>query len=274
MAHDASKVKLGVVGSSDRLITIHASDPADTPAGFAVSLASDYTLAKTGSSGGASGMRIGVSLGKSLSDEGLWTAVCRAGLRVPVRLANYATAKVTITSYANLIDDTDDTLTIGATTFTAQSGAATEGQATFQAASSNDATATSLALQINEHAVASTKVVATAVAAVVYLVAVDAGADGEIEIVYDDVDGTGDSVGLTVTGSTLGTGGAEDTLALFSPVQGANVYFDSVSGEACSPLSGNAIVSDAIYIENGALTGIDEAGAEVRACMIDMGGGL
>lgn len=269
MGHDATKVKLGVTGSSDRVVSCHASDPANTPAGFAVSLASNSTLAKTASSG----MRIGVSLGRSLSDSAK-TAVVRAGLKVPMRLANYATAKITISSYANLIDDTDDTLTIGATAFTFQAGAATPGQATAQAATDNATTAASLAAQINAHATAGALVVATAVSAVVYLVAVAAGASGEIACVYDDVDGTGDSVGLTVTGSLLGTGAAGDKLLLWAPSKGAAVYIDSVSAEACGPLTKNAVVSNGVYAEGGAFTGVDEDNSEVRSAIVDIAGGM
>jgi hypothetical protein len=217
-------------------------------------------------------MRVGVSLGRSLSNNKK-TAVARSGIQVPIRLKNYASAKITITSYANLVDDTDDTLTIGEVAFTAQAGAATLTQATFQAATSNDATATSLAAQINAHVATAALVTAVASGAVVYLVSDVAGADGEIPIIYDDVDGTGDSVGLTVTGSTLGTGGAEDTLLLWAPAKGAAVYIDSVSGEACGPLTGNAVVSGATYL-SAAMTGYDEDNAEVYCAMIEMVGGL
>lgn len=44
-----------------------------------------------------------------------------------------ATAVVTISAYANLVSGTADTLQVDGTTFTAQSGAATPGVATFQA---------------------------------------------------------------------------------------------------------------------------------------------
>ena len=115
-----------------------------------------------------------------------------------------ATGSVTITSFANLVSGTDDSITIGATVFTAQSGVATPGTATFQAASSNGATATSLAAQINAHATAGALVSAVANSAVVELTAIDGGTAGNsIALVYTDND---TNVGATVSGATL-TGG-------------------------------------------------------------------
>jgi hypothetical protein len=112
---------------------------------------------------------------------------------------------VTITSYANLVSGTDDSVTIGSTVFTAQAGAATPGTATFQAATSNDATATSLAAQINAHAVASLLVTASALANVVTLAAVQGGVTG-IALTYTNNDA---NVGLTVSGATLSGGDAD-----------------------------------------------------------------
>ena len=74
---------------------------------------------------------------------------------------DHARGLITITSYAALVSGTDDAITIGATVFTAQTGAATPGAGTFQAATSNAATAASLAAQINAHAVAGALVEAT-----------------------------------------------------------------------------------------------------------------
>jgi len=183
----------------------------------------------------------------------------------------FAHGLVTITSYANLIDDTDDTLVIGATTFTAQTGAATPGTATFRADSTNAATATSLATQINAHAVASLVVEATAIDDTVYVRALAAGDDGEsIQFVYDDVDGTGDSVGLTVTGSGTLIGGGDD----FTITKGAAVYINSESGLACASDHENAVVSNAIYSESQTFQGIDEDGVEHACALIDMLGGL
>lgn len=132
--------------------------------------------------------------------------------------AAYGTA--TITAYASLLTTTADTVTVGATVFTAQAAAVTPGDATFQAATSNDATAASLVSQINSHPVASQLVVASAVAAVVTLTAVTAGSSGNnIALVYTD---NGASVGMTLAHVTSGkiTGGAGLTQGKFQGVIG------------------------------------------------------
>jgi hypothetical protein len=114
--------------------------------------------------------------------------------------ATAATGVVTITSYANLVSGTPDTITVGDTVFTAQAGAATLGTGTFQAATSNNATAASLAAQINGHAVAGALVVATADGAVVTITAAEEGSAGnDIELSYDDND---TNVGATISGVT------------------------------------------------------------------------
>lgn len=119
---------------------------------------------------------------------------------------NHARGKATITSYANLVSGTPDTITIGATAFTAQSGSASPGAATFQAATSNSATATSLAIQINAHATAGALVEAQAIDAVVWIRALLGGTAGNaIALEYDDNDA---NVGATVTGATLTDGAA------------------------------------------------------------------
>jgi len=115
-----------------------------------------------------------------------------------------AEGTVTITSYANLVSTSGDTLKVGSVTFTAQSGAVTPGDATFRAATSNDATATSLAAQINAHADLDGVVTATALASVVTITAVDPGAAGnDLDLVYTDSSPT--TVGLTRTVFAGGT---------------------------------------------------------------------
>ena len=109
-----------------------------------------------------------------------------------------ADGSVTITSYANLVSGTDDAVTIAGTAFTAQVGAATLGTATFQAATSNDATAASLAAQINAHATIGELVEATVVGAVVTITAIENGWDGnDITLTYTDND---TNVGATLAG--------------------------------------------------------------------------
>lgn len=128
-----------------------------------------------------------------------------------------AEGTVTISSYANLVSGTDDVITVAGVAFTAQTGAATLGTATFQAATSNDATATSLAAQINGHATASALVTAEAASAVVTITAKAAGAAGNsIALVYTDND---TNVGASVSAATL-AGGAGITLGTFDGVVG------------------------------------------------------
>ena len=114
-----------------------------------------------------------------------------------------ATGTFTVTSYANLVSGTDDTVTIDGVVFTAQAGAAVLGETTFQAATSNDATAASLAAQINGHTATALKVVATVVGAVVTLTAVDFYSTGNYAINYTDND---TNVGMTKSGTAM-TGG-------------------------------------------------------------------
>lgn len=114
-----------------------------------------------------------------------------------------ASGNTTITNFANLVSGTADTVRIGVTVFTAQAGAATPGTATFQASSSNNATAASLAAQINSHAVAGALVKATANAAVVTIQALQGGTAGNAIALSYVSNGT---IGATVSGATL-TGG-------------------------------------------------------------------
>ncbi len=117
---------------------------------------------------------------------------------------NHARGLVTITAYASLISGTDDVVTVGATAFTAQSGAATPGTATFRAATSNAETAASLALQINEHATAGALVEAWTVDAVVHIRALTGGTAGNaIALGYTDND---TNIGATKSGTALAGG--------------------------------------------------------------------
>lgn len=110
---------------------------------------------------------------------------------------------VEITVFANLVSGTADTISIAGTTFTAQAGAATPGTATFQAATSNNATATSLATQINAHATLSPLVKAVASGAKVLLTARHGGTAGNA---YALVYVSNGSVGATVSGATMADG--------------------------------------------------------------------
>jgi hypothetical protein len=116
--------------------------------------------------------------------------------------ATNATGVITISSYANLVSGTDDSITIEGVVFTAQAGAATLGTTTFQAATSNDATATSLAAQINGHAATAARVTAVADGAVVTLTAVATGTAGnDIDLTYTDND---TNVGAVLSGLSGG----------------------------------------------------------------------
>ena len=260
--HDASKVAMGSPGMSGANAKNYVADPASFPAGVAVVLGSDGlpSLSKS------AGSWIGVSLGKSLSDTKK-LSVLTDGRLVPMLIERQpARGIVTITSYANLVSGTDDSITVGATVFTAQAGAATLGQTTFQAATSNDATATSLAAQINAHATAGALVKATAAAAVVTLTAIsNSSAADTIALAYTDND---TNIGATVSGATLtDSDDSADYITL-----GAKVYISNTTGKADDPNS-DTTISDAVYA-SGQLVGIDESGAEVAAVLVDMPGGL
>jgi hypothetical protein len=119
-----------------------------------------------------------------------------------------ATGTVTISSYANLLITTPDTITVAGVTFTAQAGAATLGTATFQAAISDNATAASLAIQINAHAIASNLVIADDTGAAVLISAVETGSAGNnIGLSYSD--NGGGNIGAILSGISGGnlTGG-------------------------------------------------------------------
>ena len=270
MSYDVSKVVLAGHLSSVHEAESYAVDPADFPSGLCVSLGSDGlpSLLKS------AGMRIGVSRGKSLADHKK-TTITRTGLKVPVKASlKRSTGVITISSYANLVSGTDDSVTIGATVFTAQAGAATPGDATFRAATSNNDTATSLAAQINAHATASTLVYAVASSATVTLYSkVEGAATGhDVAVAYTDND---TNVGITLSGLTGGKlAGGSNTISDIAYVSdGAKMYINDTTGKADIAMSGFSTVSDAVYrgIE---LTGIEEDGTELAAVIVDMPGGL
>ena len=133
---------------------------------------------------------------------------------------NAASGTITVTNYANLVSGTDDSVTIEGVTFTAQEGAVTLGQTTFRAATSNEATATSLAAQINAHATIGALVTASVVGAVVTVTAKVAGAAGNtIGLSYTDND---TNVGITLAGLDGGnlSGGSGLLIGSFKGVVG------------------------------------------------------
>jgi hypothetical protein len=264
--HNASKVQMGSVGMSGYNADDFAADPATFPAGTAVRLKSDGTISVTK----ADGSWLGISRGRSLSSTKKLSVVTDGRL-VPVLVERQpARGSISITNYSNLLTTTPDSITVGGTAFTAQSGAATLGQATFRAATSNAATAASLAAQINAHATAGALVVA-AVDSVddtkVNITAKSNATDGDtIALAYTD--NGGGNVGATVSGATLtDSDDSPDFVTL-----GAKVYFSDSTGKADDASSG-ATISDAVYA-SGLLTGLDEDGNEVLAALVDMPGGL
>lgn len=264
MSHDATKVVMGSVGSNKRVVTTEPADPADFPAGTAVRRASDGGLQTEDDSTAA---LIGISMGKDLSNTAK-TAVCRKALGVPLKLKKYyASGTVQITAYASLVSDTDDTLEVADVVFTAQSGAATPGDATFQAATSDEATATSLAAQINAHEDLDGVVTAEADGDEVVITAVEHGEGGNaLTFEYTDND---TNVGLTVTGSgTLAGGIDQDDVA----VHGQVVYVND-EGLGCDSEDADAAATGATY-NGGVFTGIFEDGSEDTVAVVDIAGAL
>lgn len=263
MGHDATKQLLGVTGSSAKDVSTHNVDPATYLAGLAVRMDSAGLPSLLKTAGGF----LGVSLGRSLSDIKK-TSVVRSGESVPILMdSESADGTVTITSYANLVSGTDDALNVAGVSFVAQAGAATLGQATFQAATSNDATAASLAAQINAHATSGALVTASVASAIVTITAKAGGAAGNaVVLAYTDND---TNIGLTVTGSGTLAGGADE---YDQAIIGSAVYISDTTGKATQSGAGSTI-SNAVYVSN-ALDGINESGATVKVALIDMPGGL
>lgn len=130
----------------------------------------------------------------------------KVSICVDVNPGVQATGNITITSYANLVSGTDDVVAVAGVNFTAQTGAATPGTGTFQAATSNALTAQSLATQINAHATSGPLVSARANGAIVEITARKGGTGGNaIALGYTDND---TNVGATKSGTVLSGGTA------------------------------------------------------------------
>ncbi len=265
MPHDATKVLLGQTQSSCKEAPeVFNSDPATYLAGLAVRRTSGGVLSVTKSAGGWAG----ISLGKSLSDHKK-TSVLATGLRVPVLIESApARQVVTITSYANLIATSNDTLKIGATTFTFKASPSTESEVA--AATDNATTAAALVTKINAHSVAGPLFKATSLSNVVTITAKNNATEGaDIDCVYTDTHSV--DVGLTIADAGITFVGGGDTAADYVTI-GAAVYFSDTTGKADDPNSA-ATVSNAIYI-SGVMTGVAEDGSEVAVALVDMQGGL
>ncbi len=150
-----------------------------------------------------------------------------------------------ITNFGNLISGTPDSFGVGATTFTAQSGAVTPGGATFRAATSNVATAASLAAQINAHVTAGALVKARAFGARIQLQAITRGTAGNsIALAYTNGDA---NIGGTNSGTVLAGGTAEDSSFAATKLDVATLVKDFVAAGIVS--QGNQVES--ITLPNG-----------------------
>lgn len=262
MAHDATKVLLGTTTSSAKVISCENEDPATFPAGTAVRRATDGGLQTEDDSTAA---LVGISLGKSLSNDKK-TSVVRKGLGIPLRQKlEFATGIVTIGTYADLLDGGFDEVTVGDVSFVAQAGAATLGQATFRAATTDAATAISLAAQINAHDDLDGIVTAVADGDTVIVTADVGGADGN-EIVLEFVDNTGN------TAITIDVAGTLEDGSDGPAVLGQVVYVND-DGFGCPSGDGDAAATGGTYA-SGPMTGIDEAAAEVSVALVDIAGTL
>ncbi len=272
MGHDATKVLLGSVSTSSREVTEHIGSPVTFKAGLAIRLknnagAQDLSVIK------ADGKWLGVSLGKGLSDSLKSVAIARDGLKVPV-LLELAPARlvITITSYANLIATSDDTLQFEHSalvldeTLTFKASASTENEVA--AVTSNTQTATNLAAKINAHSVLGTIFNAKSSGAVVTVVTKDRTLDGaDFDVTYVDTHSV--DIGLTLDDTTF-TGG--DSSAPDYVTIGTKAYISDSTGKA-DDANEITTIADAIYV-SGVLSGIQEDGTEVPCALVDMGGGL
>jgi hypothetical protein len=150
-------------------------------------------------------------------------------------IISQADGVATISAFAALVAGTADTLTVGEIVFTAQATSAVAGEATFQSATSNEATASSLATQINAHNGTKNLVIATAVGAVLTIKAKNSGSAGNNIVLAYNSNG---SVGIVLSGITAGKldGGAGLFLGTWNGVVG-------VSGDNLAFLEAQAMIT-------------------------------
>lgn len=121
--------------------------------------------------------------------------------------ANQAQGVFTVSDYTHFTQSGIDTITINGVVLTAQIGAVVAGEATFQAATSNNATASSIVAQINAHATLKNIVIATAVDNVITVKAKEAGSAGNlITAVYTNNGGTAGGAWTGVVSDKLSGG--------------------------------------------------------------------
>lgn len=158
-----------------------------------------------------------------------------------------ASGIATITDYANLVSGSPDIITIGGVAFTAQAGAVVLGEAKFQASTSNNATATSLANQINAHATTKNLVLATVVGAIITITAKEAGfAGNNIGLTYES-HGSAGLVLSSITNNKL-DGGAGLILGTWNGVAG-------VSSDDLTFLTAQAVITHRTAFFGNALNG-------------------
>lgn len=200
---------------------------------------------------GAANPVVGISRGVSQNHPDR-NSVTLKGKGVPLLLTDLgvaASGTVEIVDYAELLTDGFDVVTVGEVAFTAQAGAAALGSATFRAATNNDATATSLALQINNHDDTKDLVTAVADGAVVTVTAKEAGTDGNA-IVFTYTDEGADSA-ATISGSGTLEGGYNSHDYV---VNGEAVFVDDTTGLATEEDTGTTETN--WKYDSGVLTGV------------------
>lgn len=153
------------------------------------------------------------------------------GQRIPVAVSNGDTASAIAANAAAAIGKhaagtvtlasaiAAETVTIGATVFTAASGVVIPGAATFSIDTSDAAAAASLASQVKAHAVAGRLVRASPSAGVVSLHAIQGGTGGNAIALAKTASGSH----IVVSGAALAGATAETDYAAFADVAGANV---------------------------------------------------
>lgn len=126
--------------------------------------------------------------------------------------ANQAQGIFTVSDYTHFTQSGIDTITINGVVLTAQTTAVVAGEATFRAATSNNATASSIVAQINALATLNTLVIATLVDNVITVKAKEAGSPGNlITAVYTN---NGGNAGGAWTGLVSGKLSGGDGLFL------------------------------------------------------------
>ena len=105
--------------------------------------------------------------------------------------ANQAQGVFTVSDFTHFTQSGIDTITINGVVLSAQTTPVIAGEATFQAATSNNATASSIVAQINAHATLKNIVIATLINNVITVKAKEAGSSGNlITAVYTNNGGT------------------------------------------------------------------------------------